>query len=766
MVGDKKEDMANKRKADKKTNRLEASFETVLVCKKNSFRSHLEVFVAKPENIAQKDSGVIAGILEIDDESEDSSYIVNYLVSVLKKEYYSRTKRGSFESFEAALHKVNLALAKLAEHGNVGWIGKINAIIFTIEKNNLYLSQTGQTHAFLLRQEILTDIAENSQSPSEPNPLKTFVDVISGRLEKDDKLVVSTRHIFDIFSPEEIKRSALKFSSSDFVRFLKTALGNELERSAVLFVEMKEEELPEKTVVPEKSQELNAFSQTAFYKSKKPAKDNTDSPIDAKERKDIISEIKEELTQKNGSFVDQKTGHIYIKEDSSLKEEPSAWENIWENLREKTSEFSLRTKDIVSNVRKNKNEAQNNQLPRTESKGSEKDTGTQKGIDWKKIGNGLMILWKNKLLPTVQNVLRTIGLLLSKGSKFIASKISYAWSLRRQKIVPEVRTGYISHRNWSIWPNFSRIKDIFSRLDKSHKIYAAVAVILLLIVPYFISKINNGKNPAPPAPATAPADVLPPLSSDKNVVKIENLDQLFSQNGILGIADVNGTVLAVSDTALFEIRGRVSYDFPEGFSSPAMAFSMNDLNLIFLMNKENRIISWSPASKKFQDNALNLPENPQISAAKSSSTYSYFLDKNANQIYRYPRATGGFGDKVDWLKENINLGSIVDLAVSDNIYLAGKNDVFKLYRGKKEDFNLEKTDTPLSIDKLYTLIDSPHIYILDKSNSRVVKFDLDGNIVAQYYNDRIKNANDFTVDEENSTVYISTTAEVRSFEMK
>ena len=177
-------------------------------------------------------------------ESEESSYIVNYLISVIKKEYYAKTKRGAVESFEAALHKANLALAKLAEHENIGWIGKINALVLVTEKNNIHLSQVGNAHAFLLRGKSLTNISENDPSAPEPGPLKTFVDVISGRVEKNDRLIVATQHIFDIFSFEEIKRSALKFSSEEFVQFLKTALGNELESPASFLLKRSNENWP------------------------------------------------------------------------------------------------------------------------------------------------------------------------------------------------------------------------------------------------------------------------------------------------------------------------------------------------------------------------------------------------------------------------------------------------------------------------------------------------------------------------------------------
>jgi serine/threonine protein phosphatase PrpC len=229
-----------KKKLGKKIIEMESFFEEVLVCNDKKNRPFLEVFVHEPENIAQKDLGALLGIFEINDDSEDSSYIVNYLISVIKKEYFSRPRRGSVESFEAALHKANLALAKLAEYGNINWIGKINALCAVTEKQNLHLTQTGSTLALLLRNGYLTNISEDlSPDNLEPNPLKTFVNISSGKLENRDKLVIITDNILDILDLEEIKNNALNFSEKDFVQFLRTVLANKLEKAAALIVDVK-----------------------------------------------------------------------------------------------------------------------------------------------------------------------------------------------------------------------------------------------------------------------------------------------------------------------------------------------------------------------------------------------------------------------------------------------------------------------------------------------------------------------------------------------
>ena len=106
---------------------LAPAFSEIISAKSDEIRPFFEVFIHDPENLTQQNLGTLFGVLEITDRSEDSSYIVNYIISEVKKEFYKNPKRGCIESFESALHKANLCLSKLAQHENIAWIGKFNA---------------------------------------------------------------------------------------------------------------------------------------------------------------------------------------------------------------------------------------------------------------------------------------------------------------------------------------------------------------------------------------------------------------------------------------------------------------------------------------------------------------------------------------------------------------------------------------------------------------------------------------------------------------
>ncbi len=730
-----------RKKTSKQVSSLEITFKDVLVCQKNSLKPYIEIFTQQPENITQQKLGFLAGILEITDTSPDSSYIVNYLVSIIKKEYYRQTKRGAMESFEACLHKANLALAKLAEHENINWLGKLNAVIIAIEKNNLYLAQTGNAQALFLRDNTLKNINEDTPADVSPlTPLKTFTDIISGRINKNDQLILTTNNLFDIVSLAEIKRNILKFSSSEFIQFLKTALTNELDQSAVLIIKAQEKiKIKETAKIVEKEKPLNAFSQASFtnHCHKKPLKN--------KEKKDIIEEANNNLKKKSRDFVDEKTGHIYIKESNISPKNSFSLANFLHSLQEKAINLKLLTQKTL--------------LPKLKQLFFFFSKSTTTSIKQNKQRLIRITQIQRKNFFSQSSKISKKVLLFSSSILICFQKILYQFFKKHSLKKPA------SFFHFQILPKFSRLKKTFFHLNRQQKYIAISALIALLVIPYLLVKLPNKNNESIQLDSKNSHSSIPPLYQDKNVIRIKKTTTVTLQNNISHIINLNSHIFIIHPTSITDLNNKKSYSLPSNFGKVALACPMDDLNLIFLLNKQQLLLTWSPITKKFQTNQINIPSQANIISLKSYLTYLYFLDVNNNQIYRYPRATGGFGDKVNWLKENTNLSKVSSMTINDNIFLAQKNKLIKFYRGKKQSFQLEKTATPIQINGLYSQPNSQNIYLLDNANSRIVKLDLNGHIVNQYYNPQIKKATTFTVDKKAQLIYFVVANNVESFKM-
>ena len=839
-----------KAKLEKKIAGAVPSFETILVCNDKHLRPFVEAFVFEPENVTQKNLGTLLGVFEITDPSDDSSYIVNYLSSVIKKEYFSKPKRTPIDSFEAALHRANLALSKLAEHGNVKWLGKFNALVAIIEKNNLHLTQTGTASAFLLRAKGLTEISESlSPNEAEPHPLKTFVNVSSGRLELQDKLLITTDGIFEIFSTEEIKKSALRFSDDKFIQFLKTALGHELEKAAVLVVDMLPPDQLESAPAVKKNRTSNAFSQSAFARDavKKPSDvaDETKAAEKEKERPEISeqvkNQIKAEINHGGKESTEEQRGHIYIKEtlEERLSVPPSR-----EYLSVLNEKFDT-AKDGLKKISKKSgifllNTAKSMTQPKIAApKDESAEPEPPKEIEHRK-NDSLKIVTKDeeikaaKPLPEIvpeeivvpeiktsitapQSSLEKITApALKKSDSFSAlEKFSPFSSPEKPAItedVPPLRTKiipYLQNLNVTIrssrlpqtmlqktkhlfvsatkdrpaslldnaisdtkktaaffLPDFSKIKKMTAHLDHKQKFYAILVIVVIIVIPFFGLKMNAYLQSQRTKPIEPPAAaIVMPLVQDKNVVRVASIDSIYSENGTLIPVNLNGKMFAVSQAQITDLATKTPTPIPADFGQVKMAAGMDDLNVIFLLSQDNEILSFSPAVGKFQPNSITIPDNSNIAAAGTYLTYLYLVDSKNNQIYRYPRATGGFGAASNWLKDAADLSRTSGMALSDNIFIADGTSLSEFFKGKKQTFALESTATPITPSKVFTKPDFSNVYVLDKQNSRIIKTDKSGIIVAQYYDAAIASADDFMIDEAGNTAYFSVPGKIMTLQM-
>ena len=320
---------------------LEKKISPVLVVNNSSLKPYVELFEYSPENIYQQPLGSLVGFFEIKEYSQDSAYIVNFLTSVLKKEYYINPKRPVAESLDCSLHKVNLALSELAKQGNVEWLGKLNAAICVLEKNNTHFSVAGSAKIFLYRNNMLSNISDGLAFDSpEPHPLKTFVNVSSGRLEKNDRLLITPEDIFHIFSTNDIRKNLQRFTGEKFVQFLKTALSNQLEMISAIIVDVTEvksvSEVKMSTSSKKSEAVANVFSEKTFAKTPKQNATLEENPEDVINYEEIGHE-----------YIDKKTGHIYVQGGDDDLEKNSQANMYWDMTKEKISQGWYSTKNDI-----------------------------------------------------------------------------------------------------------------------------------------------------------------------------------------------------------------------------------------------------------------------------------------------------------------------------------------------------------------------------------------------------------------------------------
>jgi hypothetical protein len=284
-----------------------------------------DTFVYEPENIQEQTLGNLYIVGGISNKlANNSSYLVNLLASIVKKDYYANPKKNPFESLESALHKANMTLADFTESGNTSWIGNLDMVVAVWREKNLHFSLTGKIKVYLLRNNEITDIGQNlAKGEAKPHPFKTFANIASGSLEERDKIIFATSAIIQNFSPGTLKNifsietseGALK-KIEDF--FQKEKIKDNL---GMLALEIKKEVvLKEKIALPEikieQKQEIEEYKKEIIDKPKS-AGDQIQKGGEKLTLENILGEHFEEKLEEN--LEEEISEKEYGKENEELE---------------------------------------------------------------------------------------------------------------------------------------------------------------------------------------------------------------------------------------------------------------------------------------------------------------------------------------------------------------------------------------------------------------------------------------------------------------
>ncbi len=203
---------------------LKASYEFLFVGKDDN--SFLENYYYDLFQDYGDKSGQIFVNLEVQNNPVDAEEIGSVIFETLQKVFFEEVGRDPYERFESALKSVNAILGEFKSQKVSGYIGNLNIIIAAIVGEDLYLSQTGDAEAYLIRKRYVSIISEGLSEDEDNDDV--FSSIASGKIEAGDFVLFSSSRLLRYISKTDLARTVNKKSIEETLNEVRDIISTEM----------------------------------------------------------------------------------------------------------------------------------------------------------------------------------------------------------------------------------------------------------------------------------------------------------------------------------------------------------------------------------------------------------------------------------------------------------------------------------------------------------------------------------------------------------
>ncbi len=180
---------------------LKANYDFLFIGKDDN--SYLENYSYDEYDKLGEKSGEIFINLEIQNNPANSEEIGEAVFSVFQEEFFNRFEEESYARFENSLKAVNAVLSDFKSRKVSSYIGNLNIVIAALVGNILYVTQSGDAEAYLVRKKFVSVITEGLYDEGNAN---VFSNIANGDLEEGDKVLISSTRLLRYISKTDLGR--------------------------------------------------------------------------------------------------------------------------------------------------------------------------------------------------------------------------------------------------------------------------------------------------------------------------------------------------------------------------------------------------------------------------------------------------------------------------------------------------------------------------------------------------------------------------------
>jgi len=189
----------------------------------------------------------------------------------------------------------------------------------------------------------------------------------------------------------------------------------------------------------------------------------------------------------------------------------------------------------------------------------------------------------------------------------------------------------------------------------------------------------------------------------------------------------------------------------EKANSDGLSFATDGSSTYFVTDKAVVSVDKSGAKKDVIKNNSDWEKPVGVAVYQSNI---FILDQKKG-VLKFVAGSDGFG-KNSYFKTAPDLSNAVSIAIDGSVWILIKDgSILKYTRGTSDGFDVKGLDKPLATPgKIFTNTTTENLYVLDPSNSRIVKINKQGSFVTQYNAVILKSAKDLEVSEKDGKILV------------
>jgi len=732
---------------------------------------YLTIQVKNPSDPEKAKLGRIFALVEITNPWFPNSQIGQNIINTLSQEYYKQFDNDNVQNFENSLKKVNQNLMRITQEGETNWVGNLNAVLVIISENEIHLAKTGKAEVFLFREGKIKKITEPQASDSEPNPIKTFIDITSGELVENDKLLITSPALLDYLSQKELESIIFNHNPYEGVeniaQFLKKEKARHINACLIEIVsktDMENKELQIQDVVYlDQVSNLNVvLNSTKNYSAKiGPFLQNTSESI--RNSFDKVKHFFHKEVNPRAKAGWQKTKELSKKgyDHLSTKTAPQ--------IKKAISPISAKISDGIKKTFSKKTATEPPAIPASQKTaleqysvnyyeqnglGEKSSADNKLGTFWGSTTGKIKTGW-NQLFSKEKKSIIYISLLVLLIVVLVVSVVELR-NKQNTKKQEEAQAQILEGAKNKY--NEARLAILYNDPDKARTLLDETIREAMEIMNNYPKLSDSAKDII--NKSNEEYDKLTKttrFNEPKMIAEFKQADKIFLVNDKFIAVNYKNNALSIVNKEGGQVGSQLGINDNEGLYI-AWGFDDKEKYLYFLTNK-NQLFKTNDTAKEPEKIT---PKNGSWETGIEISIFLnniYLLDQSSAQIFKHTSSNDTYQAGTNYVNsESVDLKNCVSMTIDGNVFvLKSDGTILKLNKGIMQDFSLKNLPSPsdklTKPKKIWTTSEISSLFVLDEN--RIVEFDKEGKFIRQFaFSPDLQNINDFIINPTDKKIWV------------